>query len=169
MGLSIIIKLLSLSFITIPIFFQILIPRAPLSNSWLVARGSSLVTRGSSLVRVPRRSPLTASPHTLCGPARCTRTVSVRPIHAAGPGRFTATFVLVRPDSSVSRRRLAESISTSTSCPTSAWFSSVWIPRCSVWSSTIRLVFSASSTSSGSRFSASVFGRSEYLNENMLW
>ena len=32
----------------------------------------------------------------------------------------------------------------------------------------MRRVFSSSVTSSGSRFSASVFGRGEYLNENML-
>ena len=39
---------------------------------------------------------------------------------------------------------------------------------CSACSATIRRVFSSSGTSSGSRFSASVFGRGEYLNENML-
>jgi hypothetical protein len=33
----------------------------------------------------------------------------------------------------------------------------------------MRRVFSASLTSSGIRFDASVFGRSEYLKENMLW
>jgi hypothetical protein len=33
----------------------------------------------------------------------------------------------------------------------------------------MRRVFSASSTSSERRFSASVLGRGEYLNENMLW
>ena len=41
--------------------------------------------------------------------------------------------------------------------------------RCSACSATIRRVFSSSGTSSGIRFDASVFGRSEYLNENMLW
>ena len=33
----------------------------------------------------------------------------------------------------------------------------------------MRRVFSSSVTSSGIRFDASVFGRGEYLNENMLW
>ena len=52
-------------------------------------------------------------------------TSPARPIHSAGPGRFTTTFWVVRPESSVSRRRLAASTSTSTSAPTSASFSSV--------------------------------------------
>ena len=42
-------------------------------------------------------------------------------------------------------------------------------PRCSCCSATIRRVFSSSATSSAYRLEASVFGRSEYLNENMLW
>ena len=33
----------------------------------------------------------------------------------------------------------------------------------------MRAVFSAALTSSAMRFDASVFGRGEYLNENMLW
>ena len=40
--------------------------------------------------------------------------------------------------------------------------------RCTAWSATMRRVFSSSDTSSVMRFSASVFGRGEYLNENML-
>ena len=44
----------------------------------------------------------------------------------------------------------------------------VWMSRCSACSATIRRVFSSSGTSSGRRSPASVFGRGEYLNENML-
>src|SRR4029079_6767241 len=64
-------------------------------------------------------------PQTLCGPARSTRTGTVRPIHSAGPGRLTTTFVLRRPKSSVSRRRLAASTSTSTCWPMRRSFSEV--------------------------------------------
>ena len=41
-------------------------------------------------------------------------------------------------------------------------------PFCSACSATIRLVFSLSLHRPACRFSASVFGRGEYLNENML-
>ena len=77
--------------------------------------------------------------------------------------------VLVRPDSSQSRLRLWESTSTSSSRPTAASCSSDCIRFWSPCSSDSRRLFSASSTSSGIRLSASVFGRGEYLNENMLW
>src|SRR5262245_25874630 len=60
-----------------------------------------------------------ACPQTLCGPDRSTLTGMIRPIHSDGPGRLTTTLVLVRPKTSVSRRRLAPSIRTSTSRPTS--------------------------------------------------
>src|SRR5437762_1401335 len=86
---------------------------------------------------------LSIRPQTECGPARSTRTGTVRPIHAAGPGSFTTTFVLVRPESSVSRRRLEASTSTATVRPTSASFSDDWISRCSACSATMRRVFSA--------------------------
>ena len=52
--------------------------------------------------------------------------------------------------------------------PTALAKISPWIRAWSFCSSTIRRVFSSSGTSSGIRFSASVFGRGEYLNENML-
>ena len=41
--------------------------------------------------------------------------------------------------------------------------------RCISCKPRIRRVFVSSGTSSGSFFEASVFGRSEYLNEKMLW
>ena len=41
-------------------------------------------------------------------------------------------------------------------------------PFCSDCSATIRSVFSRSETASGMRLDAKVFGRGEYLNENML-
>src|SRR5207247_1405536 len=70
----------------------------------------------------PSPAAVSRRPHTLCGPVRSTTTPTVRPIHAAGPGRFTTTLVLVRPDSSVSRRRLMASTNTSTRWPSScAW------------------------------------------------
>src|SRR4030095_3797369 len=72
-----------------------------------------------------------ARPQTLCGPARSIRTTIVPPIHSEGPGRFTTTFVLVLPDSSVSWRRRAASTSTSTSRPINCAFSPPWISRCS--------------------------------------
>ena len=76
---------------------------------------------------------------------------------------------LVRPVSSHSRRRLVASTSTCWVDPIDRWKRSDWIDRCSACSATMRRVFSSSVTSSGIRFDASVFGRSEYLKEKMLW
>ena len=72
-----------------------------------------------------RHFDLHGCPQTLCGPARSMRTRHGAADPSAGPGRFTTMFLLVRPESSVSRRRLAASTSTSTFCPTSRSFSAV--------------------------------------------
>ena len=101
------------------------------------------------------------------GALECPHRRTGRPT-SARPGRLTTVFPVVRPETSQSRRRLRESTSTSTRRPTVASCSSCWMRRCSNCSPRIRRVLTSSGTSSGSRFDASVFGRSEYLNENML-
>src|SRR5687767_13934202 len=131
---------------------------------------------GRSLRRIGTGSPgRIASPPRLCGPPRVTRTRRVWPIQDASPlgvsvgaAKFTTVFTMVRPDSSASWRRPTESTSTSTVLPTAASWSAVWISRCSACSATMRDVFSSGLTSSARRFDASVFGRGEYLKENML-
>src|SRR5690606_12648628 len=108
----------------------------------------------------------TASPRRLFGAAWTMRTDTSRPIHAAGPGKFTTTLPDVRPASSEPRRRDTESTSTGSTDPTDDWCLANCFSRCRACSAMIRLVFSLSGTSSAIRFVASVFGRGEYLNEN---
>src|ERR1051325_10813285 len=72
---------------------------------------------------IPRTFDTTASPRKLCGPARRMRTGTIFPIHSAaalspGATQLTTVLPLVRPEISESRRRLAESMRTSTIVPT---------------------------------------------------
>ena len=59
-----------------------------------------------------------ARPQRLCGPARSMSTMHQRAQQRRVPGKFTTVLPVVRPDSSVSRRRLTLSTSTSTVVPT---------------------------------------------------
>ena len=79
-------------------------------------------------------------------------------------------FPPVRPDISASRRRLAESTSTSTIVPDRLLVQPrLDLPLQRLQRHDPRASSPPSLTSSGIRFDASVFGRAEYLNENMLW
>ena len=95
---------------------------------------------------------------------------SMRPIHSRGPGRFTTVLPVVRPDSSESRRRLAASISTSNVWPTSA-SKHAQLDLAAAVPAAPRSAASSPPPARRPRyrFAASVFGRSEYLNEKMLW
>src|SRR5262249_47482638 len=106
-------------------------------------------------------------PCRLFGPALVMDTGISRPIQPGSPAKFTTVFPDVRPASSSGRRRDCESTSTSCVCPTRLWCQACCVSRWSDCSATIRDVFSTSGTSSGSRLSASVLGRGEYLNENI--
>jgi hypothetical protein len=65
------------------------------------------------------------TPHKLYAPARRIVMGTSRPTRFGSPAKFTTVLPLVRPDSSHARRRLTESTSTSTVCPTAASCSSI--------------------------------------------
>src|SRR4029453_9820123 len=117
-----------------------------------------------------RHFDLHGSPRKLFGFAPVIRTCTIRPTHDGSPGKLTTVLPDVRPESSHSRRRLVASTRTrstrpppaprtGSTRPTAASKSSPWIRFWSACSATMRRVFSSSLTSSGMRFSASVFGQ----------
>ena len=118
-----------------------------------------------------------ASPHTLFGPARRMVTGTVRPIHASAPSP-------PRSEPENSRRCCPSSAPRLSPLPPPARRihqdldrGPDHLPRAagseSPAAATAAPRYAPSSrsslTSSGIRFDASVFGRGEYLNENMLW